>query len=184
MAFVVQDSGGSRELCPPGSYSAVCVDVVDLGMVETHYKDNTKMTHKCRVVFEVAEYRKDGTPYTIGERFTASLAEKATLRKFLEGWRGRAFTPDELKGFDLEALIGAPAIVAVVHRESGGKTYDNIASASKLMKGMPPLKPSGKYIRVKDRPGNPTNGSTLPQSFTPSDDELAAIEAEEEALPF
>jgi len=183
MTFIVQDSGGSRELPPPGSYSAVCVDVVDLGMVETHYKDNTKMTHKCRVVFEIAEYRKDGTPYTIGERFTASLAEKATLRKFLEGWRGRAFTPEELRGFDLEALIGAPAIVAVVHRESGGKTYDNISSASKLMKGMPPLKPSGKYVRVKDRPQQPQpNGSALPQAFTPEPDEADIQELEE--LPF
>ena len=184
MTFIVKDTGVARELCPPGSYSAVCVDVVDLGMVETHYKDKTKPVHKCRVVFEVAEYKQDGTPFTIGERFTASLAEKATLRKFLEGWRGQAFTPEQLKGFDVEAVIGAPAIIAVVHREVGGKTYDNIASASKLMKGMPPLKPSGKYVRVKDRPTQQPqpNGSALPQSFAPEPDETMAQELEE--LPF
>jgi hypothetical protein len=183
MSFVVQDNDKVRELCPPGSYSAVCVDVVDLGVVESAYKGQIKKQHKCRILFEVAEQRQDGSPFYIGERFTASLGEKATLRKFLEGWRGKAFTADELKGFDLEQLIGAPAIISVVHNQNGDKTYDNIASASKLMKGMPALKPNPKYVRVKDRPTTQPNGSPMPQSFTPEPDETQAQE-EEEALPF
>lgn len=183
MSFVVQDNDKVRELCPAGSYSAVCVDVVDLGIVETTYQGQIRKTHKCRVMFEVAEQRADGSPFYIGERFTASLGEKAALRKFLEGWRGKAFTADELKGFDLEQLIGAPAIISVVHNQNGDRTFDNIASASKIMKGMAPFKPSGKYVRVKDRPPTQTNGA-VPQSFTPEPDDTQAQEQELEELPF
>jgi len=186
MSFVVQDNDKVRELCPAGSYSAVCVDVVDLGNVQTTYKGQIRTQHKCRIVFEIGEYRKDGSPFYVGERFTASLGEKAALRGFLEGWRGKAFTPEELKGFDLEMLIGAPAIIMVVHNQNGDKTYDNIKSASKLMKGMPALKPSGKYTRVKDRPQQPApNGSALSQAFTPEPDETQAQEEDDlSSLPF
>lgn len=183
MTFVVQDNDKVRELCPAGSYSAVCVDVVDLGVVETTYKGQIKQQHKCRVVFEVAEHRQDGSPFYVGERFTASLGEKAALRKFLEGWRGRAFTADELKGFDLEQLIGAPAILSIVHNQNGDRTYDNIASASKLMKGMAAHRPSGKYQRVKDRPAPAPNGA-IPHSFTPDPDETQAQEEDLDTVPF
>lgn len=184
MPFVVQDNDKVRELCPAGSYSAVCVDVVDLGNVQTTYKGQIKQQHKCRVVFEVGELRQDGTPFYVGERFTASLGEKATLRKFLEGWRGQPFTADELKGFDLEQLIGKPAILSIVHNQNGDKTYDNIASASRLMKGMPPLKPSGKYQRVKDRPQQQQQAAPKDDTPHPADLPAALQDPDDDGLPF
>jgi len=68
-----------------------------------------------------------GEPMTISKNFTLSLAEKATLRKDLQTWRGRDFTADELRGFELKNVLGAWAMISVVKAEgNNGKEYTNI----------------------------------------------------------
>src|SRR5688572_1899141 len=121
--LILRDSGKTFTPAPEGGHSAVCVDVVDLGIVKTEWKGKEKQVHKCRIVFEIGEQMENGQPFTVSQQFTASLSEKANLRKFLEAWRGRPFTPEELAGFDTEQLIHAPAVVQVVHREREGKVY-------------------------------------------------------------
>jgi hypothetical protein len=37
-------------------------------------------------------------------------------------WRGREFTPEELKGFHLKNILGAWCMISVVHNENDGKT--------------------------------------------------------------
>ena len=151
MTLILKDSGGNFTPAPDGPHPAVCVDVVDLGIVETSWQGQQRSTHKCRLVFEIEETMDDGRRFTVNRQFTASLNEKASLRKFLESWRGRPFTKEELAGFDTEQLIGAPAVIQVVHAEREGKVYANIDSVMKLMRGMPRLQPSGDYVRVRDR---------------------------------
>ena len=73
-----------------------------------------------------------------------SLSEKANLRKDLESWRGKAFTAEELKGFDIEKLIGVNAMASIIHNQSGDRTYANISSISKLMKGLQPMATENK----------------------------------------
>lgn len=169
--LVLKDTGATFTPAPEGQHVAVCVDVVDLGIVETTWKDQKKQVHKCRIVFEIGERMQDGRPFTVSQQFTASLGEKANLRKFLESWRGRAFTKDELAGFDTEQLIGAPAVVQVVHAEKGDRTYANINSVMKLMKGLARLAPSGQYIRVKDRVEQAPNGGPVDDGAPPVDDD-------------
>jgi hypothetical protein len=41
----------------------------------------------------------------------------------LESWRGKSFTDDELRGFDLTNLLDKWCMITVQHRESNGKTY-------------------------------------------------------------
>jgi len=56
--------------------------------------------------YEDKESGKKRTGYkTITARFTASLSNKATLTGFLNRWRGKKFTDDELKGFDLKKVL-------------------------------------------------------------------------------
>jgi hypothetical protein len=145
--------GTAFKLVPAGQYNAVCVDVVDLGIVKTTWQGNEREVHKCRIVFELdAVDRESGKRLTIGAYHTASLGEKANLRKFLEAWRGRPFTAEELKGFDTEVLIGVGALIQVVHATKGDKTYDNINSIMVPPRSMKWLEPSGAYTRVQDRP--------------------------------
>jgi hypothetical protein len=65
------------------------------------------------------------------------MHEKASLRKWLESWRGKAFTEDESKQFDVAKLVGAPCLLNVIHKEKkdGNKRAD-IASVSTMPKGM------------------------------------------------
>lgn len=172
MGLIVKDGGKTFIPAPEGQHAAVCVDIIDLGMVETTWQGKQKKSHKCRVVFEIDERTPEGQRFTVREQFTASLNEKAALRKFMESWRGRPFTEDELKGFDLEALWSAPALIQVVHKARGEKTYANISSIMKLPKGVARLEPSKDYVRVRDR--TEQNGDGPPDDGAPplDDDDL------------
>lgn len=147
-------SGGNYKPCPTGSHAAVCCDVVDLGNVKTNFGGKEKTQHKVNLVWQVDERRDDGKPFLVFKRYTLSLHEKAALRKDLESWRGRAFTEEELEGFDLENLLGAPAMLSVVHNAQGGNVYANVSAIMKLPRGMNPLTVAKDYVRVVDRPGN------------------------------
>ena len=170
MGLILKE-GTTFKLVPAGQYNAVCVDVVDLGIVKTQWQGKEKTVHKCRIVFELDAVDRDtGKRLTLGAYFTASLSEKANLRKFLEGWRGRPFTAEELKGFDTESLIGIGALLQVIHTPKGDKTYDNINSIMVPPKSMTWLEPSGKYVRVKDRPAD-ANGAPPTDDAPPHDDD-------------
>jgi len=61
----------------------------------------------------------DGRPMSISKTYTASLNENATLYKDLVTWRGKSFSKEELEGFDLDKMIGAPANLEVEHNTNG-----------------------------------------------------------------
>lgn len=136
MAIIASDSGGGKDFkkVPPGCHFAICNMVVDLGVQKDTYKGKPKNLHKIYLRWEVPDervtYEKDGKeiegPCGIGNFYTLSLGEKAKLRAVLENWRGRAFTPEELKGFDITNVAGKCCQIMVQHNESGGKTYANI----------------------------------------------------------
>jgi hypothetical protein len=152
----VSGKGGSNYTPhPAGQFPARCIDVVDMGWHETDYGPKYKVRIAFYCGLEVGR-DKDGEQYTYPSTvmafFTASLHEKAKLREFVESWRGRPFTAEEVEKFDLEKLLGAPAFVQIVHGESGGKVYANIKSIMQLPKGMtaPAIPPD--YVRVCNRP--------------------------------
>lgn len=129
-------------LATQGVHQAVCVDVIDLGLLKSSFPDERtgepKMQHKVNVVWQIDETRDDGKRFQLYKRYTLSLHEKATLRHDLQSWRGKAFTPEELFGFDIEKLIGANGLINVQHRKSddGTKTYANVVAVMPLVKGM------------------------------------------------
>jgi hypothetical protein len=125
---------------------------VDLGTQEVTYKGDTKFQHKVMLQFEV--HGEDdsgkplvtdkGEPMSISKNFTLSLGEKATLRADLEAWRGRAFTPEELQGFNIEKLLGVWAMLAI-SKETGqdGKQYTNIKNINPVPKALKDTVPLG-----------------------------------------
>ncbi len=124
--------------------------------------------------------------YTAG--VTATLNEKSRLRPFLEAWRGKRFTAEELKGFDPDVLLGVNATIQILHVTKNDKVYDNISTIMKAAKGAPLLKVSD-YVRVVDRPKVPTNGTsapaTTPQRMAQSLDEIPeALDIDDDDLPF
>ena len=136
MGLMATDKGGSSkfEPVPAGSHIARCVTVVDLGVQQTPWGSKEQVY----LGFEVPGVRatwsdKDGNekegPALIGVTWSISLYEEANLGKNLITWRGRPFTEEEKKGFDLFNLLGVPCMISVTHNVSQkGKTYANIGS--------------------------------------------------------
>ena len=136
---------------PEGSFSAVCVDELDLGIIKSSWGGEERERHMVRLVWQIHELDPEDKRYLVKQDYTASLDEKAKLRKHLQAWRGRVFTPGELMGFDLANVVGVPCMVSIVHASGRkGGTFANVDAVMKLPKGMEPIKASG-YIRVKDR---------------------------------
>lgn len=137
MTIVKETGSGNFQSVPAGTYQAVCSGVYDIGRQKQEWKGETKYTHQIIIRFELNKTIQDGEyagkRYTINKFYTASLHEKAGLRKDLESWRGRPFTAEELKGFDVDAVIGANCLLGVVHTEKGKA---KIVSVSPLMDGM------------------------------------------------
>lgn len=159
--MIVSANGSDFKPVPEGTYVAVCIRVIDLGTQVTTYQGADKTQRKVLVVWEIPEVRveREGEPEMpalIMQRYTASLHEKAVLRKNLEAWRGKRFTDDELKGFDLKNVVGQPCQVQILHAESNGSTYANIAAIMAAPKGLP-----------KPVPEHPTiNFSLDPKEFS------------------
>jgi len=140
MTLIAKESGGGGgefTLVPQGMHLARCYRVVDLGTQETMYLGAVKHLHKVMLQFEVhgeddtgnPTVTTKGEPMSISKNFTLSLAEMATLRKDLQTWRGREFTADELRGFELKNVLGAWAMISVIKAMgNNGKEYTNIAA--------------------------------------------------------
>ena len=153
MSLFVSQEEREYKLPSEGMCSAVCVDVADLG--EELNPFSQKVRHICRIVWEIDEAHPDyHRPFEVSNRYTVSLFEKSNLRKMLATWRGRDFTAAELKGFDLEKLIGVSCQVQIQHRTSAkGRTFANVVAVVPLGKGMRALGVSPSYKRAKDRDG-------------------------------
>lgn len=175
MPIIAKASGGNFIPAPEGTHSAVCVDVVDLGLLEVKWKNETKIQHKVKVVWQIEEEMQDGKPFLVSKRYTLSLHEKAGLRKDLESWRGRAFSEEELKGFDVENLLNVPCLLNVVHNGATGTIYANVSTIMRLPKSMQPIK-GRDYVRVQDREPDSRDKS--------GDGPAAAWEVTDDDVPF
>lgn len=138
MAIVARaDSGGNFKPVPTGLHLARCYRIIDLGSQKSEYMGVTKLLPKIMIQFEVHSEDDQGNPtvtdkgdpMSINKNFTLTLAEKSTLRKDLQTWRGKDFTAEELKGFELKNVLGVWCMLSII-RTTGrdGKEYTNIAA--------------------------------------------------------
>lgn len=131
------------EPIPAGSYVARCYSLIEIGTESFTYMGEEKSVHKLRLTWELATEMKvfkeeiGEQPLVVSEEFTLSLSEKSKLRPFLESWRGKQFTAQELMGFDLESIVGVPCMLNIIHSESKkGTKFATIASISPVPKGI------------------------------------------------
>jgi len=137
-------SSGPRTLAPTGTHVARCVQVIDLGTQDDTYMGEPKITHKVRITWElpyelhVFDEKKGEQPFFLSKKYTLNLGEKANLTKDLISWRGRMFTAEELKGFDLKNVLGAPCQLSVIHKKGANsdKVREEISAVTTLAKGM------------------------------------------------
>ena len=160
MGFIAKDSGGGNfKRVPAGAYIGRCYSLIDLGTQLTIGQYGEKMQHKMRIVWELFGEDELGQPLTvdvagkempmtISKSYTVSLHEKSSLRKDLQAWRGREFTDDEAKAFDVSKLMGAYCMVNVTTSETNGKTYSNVAGLTPLPGALKNVKPQPVHMLV------------------------------------
>jgi len=143
MSITAKNTGNNFELTPAGNHIARCYSMIEIGTVREEFKGEVKNLHKVRITWELPlEQRvfnpdKGEQPFSISKEYTLSMHEKAILRKDLSSWRGKPFTEDEAKAFDVTRLLGIPCMLNVVHNVSSksGNTYANVAAITPMPKG-------------------------------------------------
>lgn len=140
MSLIVNSSPASS-IAPiaEGTHLGVCCMLIDLGVQFNEAFKNS--SRKVLIGWEIPDETidlEDGTHNrTITKTYTASLNDKSNLRADLAAWRGRDFTPAELKEFDLHNIVGTSCLLNVIHKDGrDGKIYANIQSIMALPKGM------------------------------------------------
>lgn len=139
--IIAEDKGGSFELCPPGNHVARCYSMIEIGTV--HDETFNVSRRLVRVSWELPNEKKvfdkdkGEQPFSIHKKYTISMNEKSNLRKDLESWRGKGFTEQECKAFDITKLLGATCMLNVIHKNNNkGNKYATIGSISPIPKGL------------------------------------------------
>ena len=153
MALIAKaGEGGNFTPVPEGMHLARCYRIVDMGTQAGEYQGKPTMAYKVMLQFEVHSEDNDGKklvtaknePLSISKNYTLSLGEKANLRKDLQAWRGRNFTMDELKGFELKNVLGAWALLNIAKAAgSDGKEYTNIVAINPVPRMLKDTIPAG-----------------------------------------
>ena len=144
MKFDTGTEGQSR--LEASTYPARIVGVIDLGTQRKEYDGKESFARQVVLQFEFPTETfttEDGklAARTLGAFYTASLNPKATLRKHLEQVRGKAFTHEELTGFDVKNLLGVNVTATVVMNSNGKPKVSNIAG---------PMKGAAKFDKITE----------------------------------
>lgn len=151
---------------PEGLWPAVCVDVVDLGIVQSSFGPQVKI----QIRWQLEEKDpKTGKRFLVVQSYTPSLHEKSRLRPMLEAWRGKKFSKEEEKQFDIEKLLGVNCQLQIIHNiKNEGQTYANVQAVVPAGRNSVKLR-AEDYIRVIERAKNDeqNQGGDADDSTTP-----------------
>lgn len=150
-------SGNQFEPTPEGLHQAVCVDIIDQGMVSTKFG----ISHKVRLIWQVipdsGQMQVNGKRFQVSGYYTNSLFERSTLGRLLESWRGRKFTDEEKAGFKLKNLLGVNCMLQIVHnpKTDGTGVWANIMSVMPWKPSFGPTVEPLDYVRPQKKDAVP-----------------------------
>ena len=144
MAITATNTQTNRELIPAGNYIARCYQMIEIGTVKETILGKEKILPKVRIGWElptelkVFKEENGEQPMVISKEYTLSMAEKANLRIALKSWRGKDFTEEEARKFDITKLLGVPCMLNIIHKPSkdGTRVYEEISGITPLPKGI------------------------------------------------
>jgi hypothetical protein len=146
-------------------YEAVCYVVADIGTEYSELWDND--SRKVVVIWEIPSQRieipeRGNLPRVISKRYNISTHKKANLRKDCESWRGRPFTEEEIKAFELKNLLGASCRLNIIQKPKNDGTMKNEVGAVLPLKGKK-LVPENPMVLY----GIEENGLEIPAGLPP-----------------
>ena len=149
----VEDTGPTFKPVPAGMHLARCYRIIDVGTQKSEFEGNVKFLHKIKLVWEVHGNDEDGNPMVtdkgepmiVTKDYTLSWAEKATLRLDLQSWRGKPFSDEEQRRFDLKALLDKWCMVNVTHKakKKGNGVYSNVTAVTPVPSALKTSLPKG-----------------------------------------
>jgi len=163
MGLNANDKGGDFEIASEALHEGICYGIVDIG---TQYSQRyNKAVHKVVFLFELpgerVQFEKEGVkldiPMQINNFYTLSLGKKSLLRAHLEGWRGKAFTEQELENFDISKVIGAACQLQIIHQKEDDKTYANIKYIIKSINSGVSMENQRVYYSMQESQDVPEN---------------------------
>ena len=166
MSMIASDNGGSTiPKLEGGVYTAISSAIVDLGLQKNEKFDKTqrKFMMIWTILNETIEVNGEQLPRQLSKEYSFSLHEKSTLRKDLQAWRGKAFTEEELRGFNIMNVLNVPCQLQVLLEERNGRQYNNIASIMALPKGSQVEKLENTYYFDIETMDSWTNWTKIPQ---------------------
>ena len=144
------DTKDDFEKAPNGNHLARCVSVIDIGTHSSEFKGTPKRNRQNIITWElVNELMSDGRPFVISKYYTTGLGETYNLRKDLVNWRGRDFTPEELRGFDEKNLLGKPCQISITENEKGKTVVNAVAQPLKGV-AVPEAVNANQYFSLND----------------------------------
>lgn len=149
MAFTAPVQTSEFTLPPAGLHSAVCCDVVDLGMIETSFGPK----HKLFISWLINVTDDEGRPLIASKRYTVSMHEKSNLYRDMSTWFNMQFTDEQAAAFDFDKLPGRHCMIQIMHQDNNGKTYANVIAVMPHQNGMPIVE-IGDYVRHINRPAS------------------------------
>lgn len=129
MGLTVSSGGGDYESLQPGRYKATCYKIIDAGTRMESYQGGAERKRTLVYLYWEASHiqmgedgeefwddiaMSDGRPFSISKKYTASLNDNATLHLDLKSWRGKPFSADDLKAFDIANLLGKTCELEVI----------------------------------------------------------------------
>lgn len=146
--------------CPEGSYPAICIQVVELGM-QPGYQGGPDKAQVYLAFETVGTERDDGQPHVLGKRYTVTLFEKGNLYAVIHALLGRVPPARE---FNPEALLGKACLAQVVHRErADGSVNAVVSSVVPMPKGMGVPTPENDLLFYDWTRPNKKVKATLPE---------------------
>lgn len=151
--YAENNTGGSFKPVPAGMHLARCYRIIDLGTQKSEFEGNVKFVRKIKFVWEVHGtddsgepiVTDKGEPFVITKDYTLSWGEKANLRKDLEAWRGKPFSADEQRRFDIKNVLDKFCMINVQHkpRRTGDGVYANIVNVTPVPAALKNSMPAG-----------------------------------------
>lgn len=149
------DTGGGHDFAQPplGTHPARCVRIIDIGTQKGEYQGEANIRRQCIIAWELPtelmpDGEKAGQPFLVSKFYTASLSEKANLRKDLENWRTRAFTKEELGGFESKNILGKPCMLSLSANDKGKVRVTGVMALPKGME-IPPQVNGNVYFSLE-----------------------------------
>jgi hypothetical protein len=162
-------SAGDYKQPPTGTHLARCIGVIDLGTQKSEYQGQANIRRQVILRWELpTELIEDGEaagkPYICSKFYTASLNEKSRLYADLVNWRGKEFSPEELKGFDAKNVLDKTCMVSLTENDQGKARVTGIMKGPKHME-CPPRVNDLVYFSLEPGEFKREDFDALPEGF-------------------